>query len=990
MGFTYQRIRTAAYLPDPAAAPLRVGYRAMPFPEEWRAGLLELSTLHRAQDAAPHHSVPTYRLDGVLQTLAPELIVRPRPAQGTPGGADYWLYAPMDSPDPLPGPAFSGLLSVWAHSLRPEPQYADRLRHVRDELLARPPAWQQVEADLLSCPHTDPGKTAVPEDRQYHLATDWLARRIAALEPYDSGAGALHFRAIPRGPRQKGAELVSQPLPHEAGGHVWWYSVLITITLHTVPFDPLPRLHLATGIRRWATRTGKSGRLYLPPGRATSVHLLPRIPWLPGAPASSRYAIARLGWDRESRSHTWRAGDSAGLLRTLTLSQPFPDPEQLLTSPEEWIGESTGVRAAVVHRDDMGKHGVGKGLMPHQRSQLTAWAEQALPEGLRPAPEPRRSTLAPGAPLNRRTKTTKTNRESVEAEEAQARRAELAAVQDALLRHRGLVPEPGRPPVCELRLLWQSASMRQEAIAALVWGLGLKGDGGTPEEAQAPARAFDDARPGDPVILEWETPEVTVRLRCLPLVGGLAEDLAIDTEVRPRRQAVSDAVHDRRTAVAAALARDGADPGHPTLALVEIDFDVFASDLHDPKHALRLGCADAGAVTQFVRVPRKAKGYNTEKDVTHRARQGWLDGMRQMGVRVLPEHSVGELLPAGLRYAALWMVKRRKDGPTRLAGTVPVAIRLTPGSAGGAARVEGWNDKGHCWVPYPMFLIGLVKEAEITDSDVAALIPRQRAEDGTESGTDRGDQQTEPLWPSPRKAEEYRKRAEHFVQRVLRSLRDTPTLLFGHAQNTRGHWTWLQNGTAEPDRIGTGTVPAPRPHATLRLIRVRDAAGYETPQWWGTGAPDGINGIASGLWTGPENSRVFHSTTEKPAQFTASAVEADKLAPRRFKQGPRKGELTIDTDKPAWTPALLELTVLSCHPEAGDRPEALALAAHQLRQAPDYGASLALPLPLHLARLAEEYVLPTSARGDLDTEENDASPAAEPEGFDGQETLQLW
>lgn len=332
MGFTYQRIRTAAYLPDPAAAPLRVGYRAMPFPEEWRAGLLELSTLHRAQDAAPHLSVPTYRLDGVLQTLAPELIVRPRPAQGTPGGADYWLYAPMDSPDPLPGPAFSGLLSVWAHSLRPEPQYADRLRHVRDELLARPPAWQQVEADLLSCPHTDPGKTAVPEDRQYHLATDWLARRIAALEPYDSGAGALHFRAIPRGPRQKGAELVSQPLPHEAGGHVWWYSVLITVTLHTVPFDPLPRLHLATGIRRWATRTGKSGRLYLPPGRATSVHLLPRIPWLPEHPPAA-------GTPSPGSAGTGRAGATPGAPVTppdccaLTLSQPFPDPEQLLTSP---------------------------------------------------------------------------------------------------------------------------------------------------------------------------------------------------------------------------------------------------------------------------------------------------------------------------------------------------------------------------------------------------------------------------------------------------------------------------------------------------------------------------------------------------------------------------------------------------------------------------------------------------------------------------------
>ncbi|MGV9249474.1 RNaseH domain-containing protein [Streptomyces sp. NPDC003710] len=54
----------------------------------------------------------------------------------------------------------------------------------------------------------------------------------------------------------------------------------------------------------------------------------------------------------------------------------------------------------------------------------------------------------------------------------------------------------------------------------------------------------------------------------------------------------------------------------------------------------------------------------------------------------------------------------------------------------------------------------------------------------------------------------------------------------------------------------------------------------------------------------------------------------------------------------------MEIAVLGCHEdddsaapvlEKPDDPEALALAMHQLRQAPDYAAALSLPPPLHLA-----------------------------------------
>ncbi|WP_329084869.1 RNaseH domain-containing protein [Streptosporangium sp. NBC_01469] len=58
-----------------------------------------------------------------------------------------------------------------------------------------------------------------------------------------------------------------------------------------------------------------------------------------------------------------------------------------------------------------------------------------------------------------------------------------------------------------------------------------------------------------------------------------------------------------------------------------------------------------------------------------------------------------------------------------------------------------------------------------------------------------------------------------------------PTLLLAHSRNGRAHWPWLQDGQAVPDLIKTGHASAGRLDSDLRLVRVRDASGRETPQW---------------------------------------------------------------------------------------------------------------------------------------------------------------
>jgi pPIWI_RE module N-terminal domain/RNaseH domain of pPIWI_RE/MID domain of pPIWI_RE len=996
MAAPYRDISRAAYVMAADAAPLTADYRALAFPEHWHHSVLALCNRGRPQEWEPYRTVPTYRMDGVLQSLAPDLIVRGRPREGQRQAGDFWLYVPASAPSPFPGDTFDRLVGAWLRDLRPEPDDRRDVLATLSELRAAPPLWEDITLDLLRSPCTD-GGTAAPLGYQYQLTSDAIARRILALDPYDTGAGTLRFRAAPRGPRQQGAELISQPLEHVVKGQAWWFSILINISLHTVPFDPRPRLHLHTGVRRWATRIDPgTGQIRLPYTRDTSVYLSPTVPWLPGAPASDRYAVARLTRDRRTQRYGWKYNGPAQILSNLALSQPFPHPEELLAAPQNWIGDGPGVRAAVIYSTHLGSHGIGPGLMSHQRSKITEWAEQALPAGMRRVPRLTRATAGPSTPANPRpapqgsaakeAESTRAARDRRIALAAAARLSagEQPAVIAATLNGTDTLP---LPPIVTARLLWQTPALRDAAISALTETLGLEGDGGAPTRALA-EEAYDSAQPGSPLVLQWAAPELSIRLRCMRATGGIADTLGISPAARPKGKALEAAIRTRRSALAEFLAADGASPERPELALIEIDRRRdFARPLDDPKFAIRLGCADVGVLTQFVLVPKKARHYNSEKNLDHRVRSGWQDGLRQLGVRVLPEHTIATGIPEGLRYAALWMVKRRKDGPTRLPRHTPVAVMVTPLAPGtGLAAVTGWDPKTAQWISYPQFLLRLVEIAEIPDVIDDDPDDDTPGNDAVPAGPQSGQvpagsrrQATGRAWRQ--NMDEQRRDTERYLQKMLRSLRGYPTVLLTHSQNSRMHWPWLQDGQTEQDLIKTGHAPPSHLDPDLRLIRVRGAAGRETPQWWGNAAPGGVNGLPPGMWAETEDAeftsgRTFYSTTAKAGTFRDSAVEADKLASRPLRAGPNKGEPTIDSHIPAWNPALVEIVVLGCHPEAGDQPEALALAVHQLRQAPDYLDALSMPLPMHLASLAQAYVLPTRAE-EAEEAEEDATDTGE-------------
>ncbi|MFJ2874578.1 pPIWI_RE module domain-containing protein [Streptomyces sp. NPDC087298] len=978
----YREIRRSAYhLADPAA-PWTQDYRALRFPEHWQSPLLALRN-HGRPEAEWQRTLPTKSLDTALQTLAPEVIVRPRArppvGEGSLPPEDFWMYVPEDAPDPLPGRAGGQVFNAWLRMLMPRrteptPELRALLLRCGDELAGTPLNWESVPGvDLLGAHLTD-GGTAAPEPRQFQLAADALARRVRGLDPYPFDGGELRFQALPRGPRDQGSELMSQPLCRTIKRKEWWFSITLNISLHTTPFDPRPRLHLHWGVRRWATHTrSDTGRLPLPYGQSTTVYLRPKIPWLPGVPATQRGALARLRRDRASNGFTWVENDSTGILHQLSVVGQFPAPDHLLASPEDWIGDGPGVRAAVVHSNHMGAHEVGPGLMPHQRSQLTAWAETALPPGVVRLPDLVRGRgKGIGAPANRRAKPLgESAKKAEESRAAMARRRAIAVLGDRA----GFTSHPeAEQTYVTARLLWRTAELRRHAVREFARTLGLDGDGGAHDLSE---QAFDDARPGRPVMLEWRSPELVVRLRCLPLTDGLADGLVLDQAIGRRGERAARALTVRRRELSSWLRADGADPSRPGLALVEIGHrTTFREADTDPKFAQRLGCADAGVLTQFVVTPSGERRIDNADTVEHRAHQAWLDGFRQLGVRVLPEHTLGGDLPDGLQYAALWMVKRRKDGPTRLPRHLPVAVLVTPlAEGGGLCVVRGWDDDTRTWIAYPHFLLGLVKKAEIDPS-----APDEPRADGAPRITAKARRTN---------LSEQRKDTARFLQRMLHSLRHHPTVLITHAQNSRSHWPWLQDGQIEPDAIRVGHAPPGGIDDELRLVRVRGRAGHETAQWWGLAEPGKAHGQPAGFWAVPPRggecgdvaARVFYSSTERPGTFAVSPA-LDRLAARVN----AAGKLTSQAGTGAWNPTLVEIAVLGCHAErdvelpsfsAPDEPEAIALATHQLRMAPDYPVALSLPLPLHLAGQAQAYVLPTVAAEEPGAEATDGEIAPE-------------
>ncbi|MEU5162051.1 RNaseH domain-containing protein [Streptomyces sp. NPDC020875] len=555
--------------------------------------------------------------------------------------------------------------------------------------------------------------------------------------------------------------------------------------------------------------------------------------------------------------------------------------------------------------------------MPGERAELDAWVEEGMRPMLRRVDDLTRVTRRNTPVLLPRTRgDAPDTRESLM---VARRRAELTRALN------------GRP--LEVELHWQSPDTRAALLAELPKLLGLG-----PCEPADP-EAGDDHR--------WSDGGLEIRVRTRP-AGPLAEALPVSRDRgRPRAVRFAEAVEGRCELVAD---RTSALRGGPGVVIAEIaGKDRFAAvPDSDPKHALRIAWARQGWLTQFVN-----PSDDTDSAMEHRARWTWLDTFRQLGAISPPAHRAGAGIPDDLQYVALWLVRLTGKGPTRCPVRRLVAVRVRPGAGGGIGAVEGWDSERADWVPYAKLLLLLSETPGATPATGTTGDPADRATTGEET----------------RPAERERQDVERQVRTLLFQLRDRPTLLLVDAGNLRQCWPRLRNGSLTRDMLGCGTEPDQRLTVygpELRMLCVRDANGREEVAEWYAHDGKGRVGFAEGVWgTGDPESRVFGSTAATP--HTAA-----KLPKGLMKLVPTAAGRTAP-GKTAWNPGRLELTVLGCHSEKAladsgreghpvDLPVEWATLAHQLRYHDDY-PPLARPLPLHLARLAGEYVLPVAGGG---------------------------
>ncbi|RFS81575.1 DUF3893 domain-containing protein [Actinomadura spongiicola] len=895
-------------------------------PADWEAPIRRLYQHGMTpQQAERRQLIPTKSINQLMRALAPDLLSVDHNA--TFGTDQPWLYAAS----PYPTRIINSFVGAWLRDLqqKPEDPESASLLHKTFRLLdASGLTWQPANVDLLE-QTTSAGGTSLPASHLYRLLPDVLAARIAAQPAYEHNGKTLQFRQVAGDAKVGGAELMSWPPrtyqsnnKDDDGKKTWYYSAYIRLSLRTVPFSPVPRIHLSTGIRRFVR-----GQVWMPTEGGVSVYLLPDESLIPDGPTPHRFSVAMMEWNRGTTD--WRHGGPQGMLLGVSALDQLPPVDRLVKEADRWIDgpNDDNIAVAVSHHAAMGYHAIGTGLMPSERRRLTEWAEQALAPDFLPVPLLTRSRYSKPAKKQLEKRRSIPKKELPE-EKLAAILAENEAIsgRNALRRRKHLAEAIDGLPFVAV-VLYQTEGMRNRIIQAAERGLDLV------------SHRVEDG----PETWTWRTEEIEVKVHALP-IGELAAPLGGDSPPAKGGEH-NQQITSRRHAVAAFIKKLKVKMPGAQVAFVELDGkERFAKSKRraDPKYAIRLGLADAGLVSQFFRpLDPDMEPDEAEADAVFRAEAAWLDGLRQTGMRFVPLHSLGDSIPENLNQLAFWLVKRRSDGPTNRAQFTPIAVLLRPGQKCIMGKTADMSE----WVPYPQLLRSLTSHISKAELKTAA---QQSAATAA------------------------------FVKKTLSAMRGSPTLVLVRAQNIRYRWPWLLNRGLVQDRIGFDSGPLQRIGLIgkqLRFIRVADSERDETAEWW---APAELlsekhegkqrGGIAKGLWVAQDSYHVFYSSADRASTHPVSS-EMAKLTSHVND----KGYSEFKPTKNAWNPELLELVVACMQP--GDDPEKWAMFVHQQRLCDDYRDVLGLPLALHLAKLADHYALPQEEVETITDTSSEESPS---------------
>jgi hypothetical protein len=854
----YKHLRTLAFQLRPGLS-LQHQCEVMVFPDVWKEPLKELARATYSRHNRDQVMIPVDSLNRALIALTPDLIHIPRSALKR---GNVWLYSDQQ----MNTESLLMIVKAWVNTAFAQAPDSSRQR-VLQQMQADELHWQTTTLDLADWTVGENG-TATPGDKAaFVLLPHYLATIISDVNTtFEIGNEQRKFRRAPRSVGQNGTELITWPpfIYHDKKGNEWPYSIMLTLTVQTMPFQSFPVVHCNLGIRRWV---GTPDSL---PGGLTTAYLLTETPWIRGFKHTHSFQCAPLAWKKDTTTGqfhvVWgKGGELAAILEYLTSHQrqQFPNPSAINNDPFKALNIGSSPNAAIVYHPRMKPgHGVGSGLTIADRQYLLEQLQALLATTLQLTDPPER------------VKYSRSQQDSKEEEDTVVQWR--AAIADAC--NGGLVIE----------IRYQDSAFAETMLQVLR------------EELDMPLNVGETCT----------TPEVAISVSTKPL-GAIGDGLMLDRGRKNTQDQVVEAATMRMQAIQAEL--PPASSGIPTLTLIELaNKDGFDKNC-DPKRVLRSGFARSGRLTQFF-TPEDEKNKDT---LEHRARYGFRDGLRQLGVGI--PGSVPKGLPELLNVIGVWFI--RQNAPTNLLQgktLLPVFVNVSMATGEIRATASGIYDS-EGWLPYPAILrtiaTGMVRSVE------------------------------QPSDALP------------FVQQIIEQVtRQGDTLLLCHAQNFRQVWPWIQNGKITRDWVafGNGSLQPITQWPGLRVIRIRSDQDNETPEWYAEKPESDEKGFSKGLFRMGE--RVFASTYQPAQSFSKKMPRAlSKLTEWQDRSG---NIHSPDPSKQAWNPGLFELTVAALQP--GDTPERWAALVHELRNvAIQYNDATALPLPLHLAKQIGEYVLLT-------------------------------
>lgn len=884
----YEELRTLAFRLDDAVKTLSFSFYQLHFPEEWKRVLRELQAEATGRDSSSVR-LPMTTLNAALRALVPDLIYIAYDAdkkEQKPMSPRPWLYSETEiDPEVL-----IIIIHSWIRVTFSKTPIESRQTAIAS-IRAKDLVWKKEPIDLAQWTTRDNGTATPTRGDTFVLLPHLVAAQLS--QPGVSlayGAEQLRFRRAPLSSGKQGAELVSwPPIEYERAKKRWYYSIIMTFTVQTVPFQSYPVIYCEIGVRRWAGLPIKDLRR-----GNTSVYLLTSVPWIRGlhyspcfsvAPLEKLFTVSQDTQQQKTYTRTLHWGNSlTELIHDIQLQAHIPEPEALIGNPEGFLNleGKQAVTAAVVYRYGMTPvHGAKPGLMPGDRRDLAEKIAQFVSPTL----------LFTDAPKKVQYVFKKLSNPFFTKEAFAERRRQITqAVGDVLT----------------LEIWHQPDGVENILVRTICDELGL-----TLPDTDADTHT-------------WATKELTVTIQKHSL-GSMGEPLIIESTKGRRRERLHAAITQRIKDVEKQLAIVPSLGAHA--AFIELaDAQGFRGDT-DPKYALRLGFASCGRVTQFITPPGDERD-----DVDNRARQAFLDLLRQSGVclqlpQALPMPKMAKLAgnrieqvqpqQAGrIHYAAVWSIRQNASAShTRKQQWLPVLVHISP-----EGQIRAISPGMPEWESYSRALQAIATQQikggyPCTPQQMLAFIKEKIEEDIAPLGE---------------------------------------TLILCHAQNIRAIWPWIGNNQIAHEGIAFGgasqsaiTLPG------LHIVRIR-GGDAETPECY---AQNGTKvGFARGLFRMGE--QVFASTHSNPPQFKIR---------RSLSKAPRSGEIAQAAATAAWNPGLYELTVIT---DARHEAWQWAALTHELRQASlHYAEATSLPFPLHLAKGIEQYSSPLNEQPGEDTEE---------------------